>query len=235
MLNLLGIVLVSYLIGSIPFALIAGKLFKGIDLRNYGSGNLGSTNAFRVLGAPLGILVQILDIAKGLFVVLMVTEYFYSHLPFTNYTPFEDITVAKIIAGVSAIIGHTYSIFAGFKGGKGINTALGVLISLSPVDAGISVGFFILTVLSSGYVSLGSIVASFTFPLMMFIRENYFKVNISGYDTLIFFSIAVSVLLIYNHRANIKRLLYGNENRFEKLWIIRIFRIRAPFARNSGA
>ncbi len=235
MLNLLGIVLVSYLIGSIPFALIAGKLFKGIDLRNYGSGNLGSTNAFRVLGAPLGILVQILDIAKGLFVVLVVTEYFYSHLPFTNYTPFEDITVAKIIAGVSAIIGHTYSIFAGFKGGKGINTALGVLISLSPVDAGISVGFFILTVLSSGYVSLGSIVASFTFPLMMFIRENYFKVNISGYDTLIFFSIAVSVLLIYNHRANIKRLLYGNENRFEKLWIIRIFRIRAPFARNSGA
>jgi len=235
MLNLLGIVLVSYLIGSIPFALIAGKLFKGIDLRNYGSGNLGSTNAFRVLGAPLGILVQILDIAKGLFVVLVVTEFFYSHLPFTNYTPFEDITVAKIIAGVSAIIGHTYSIFAGFKGGKGINTALGVLISLSPVDAGISVGFFILTVLSSGYVSLGSIVASFTFPLMMFIRENYFKVNISGYDTLIFFSIAVSVLLIYNHRANIKRLLYGNENRFEKLWIIRIFRIRAPFARNTGA
>ncbi|MBX7041688.1 MAG: glycerol-3-phosphate acyltransferase, partial [Ignavibacteria bacterium] len=130
MLNLLGIVIVSYLIGSIPFALIAGKLFKGIDLRNYGSGNLGSTNAFRVLGAPLGILVQILDIAKGLFVVLVVTEYFYSHLPFTNYTPFEDITVAKIIAGVSAIIGHTYSIFAGFKGGKGINTALGVLISL---------------------------------------------------------------------------------------------------------
>ena len=235
MLNLLGIVLVSYLIGSIPFALIAGKLFKGIDLRNYGSGNLGSTNAFRVLGAPLGILVQILDIAKGLFVVLVVTEFFYSHLPFTNYTPFEDITVAKIIAGVSAIIGHTYSIFAGFKGGKGINTALGVLISLSPVDAGISIGFFILTVLSSGYVSLGSIVASFTFPLMMFIRENYFKVNISGYDTLIFFSIAVSVLLIYNHRANIKRLLYGNENRFEKLWIIRIFRIRAPFARNTGA
>lgn len=232
--NLLGIVLVSYLIGSIPFALIAGKLFKGIDLRNYGSGNLGSTNAFRVLGAPLGILVQILDIGKGLFVVLVVTEYFYSHLPFTNYTPFEDITVAKIIAGVSAIIGHTYSVFAGFKGGKGINAALGVLISLSPVDAGISVGFFVLTVLSSGYVSLGSIVASFTFPLMMFIRENYFKVNISGYDTLIFFSIAVSVLLIYNHRANIKRLLYGNENRFEKLWIIRIFRIKAPLAKDSG-
>ncbi len=228
MFNLVGIIIVSYLIGAIPFALIAGKIFKGIDLRNYGSGNLGSTNAFRVLGAPLGILVQILDIGKGLFVVLVVTQYFYSNLPFTNYTPFEDITVAKIIAGVAAIIGHTYSVFAGFRGGKGINTALGVLISLSPVDAGISVGFFVLTVLSSGYISLGSIVASFTFPLMMFIRENIFKVHITGYDTLIFFSIAVSVLLIYNHRENIKRLLYGNENRFEKLWLIRIFKIKAP-------
>ena len=233
MFNLIGIIAVSYLVGAIPFALIAGKLFKGIDLRNYGSGNLGSTNAFRVLGAPLGILVQILDIGKGLFVVLVVTEFFYSHLPFTNYTPFEDITVARIIAGVSAIIGHTYSVFAGFKGGKGINTALGVLISLSPVDVGISVGFFVLTVLSSGYISLGSIVASFTFPLMMFIRENIFKVNITGYNTLIFFSIAVSLLLIYNHRENIRRLLYGNENRFEKLWLIRIFKIKAPLGKSS--
>lgn len=172
-----------------------------------------------------------MDIAKGLVVVLVVTEFFYSHLPFTNYTPFEDITVANIIAGVSAIIGHTYSVFAGFKGGKGINIALGVLISLSPVDVGISIGFFVLTVLSSGYVSLGSIVASFVFPLMMFIRENFFKVNISGYNTLIFFSIAVSVLLIYNHRENIKRLLYGNENRFEKLWLIRIFKIKAPLGK----
>ncbi|MBK6875518.1 MAG: glycerol-3-phosphate 1-O-acyltransferase PlsY [Ignavibacteria bacterium] len=232
MLNLIGIIIASYIVGSIPSALIVGKIFKKIDLRNYGSGNLGSTNAFRVLGVPLGILVQIMDIAKGLFVVLVVTEYFYSHLPFTNYTPFEDITVAKIIAGVSAIIGHTYSVFAGLKGGKGINTALGVLISLSPVDVGISVGFFVLTVLLSGYVSLGSIVASFVFPLMMFIRENFFKVNISGYNTLIFFSIAVSVLLIYNHRDNIKRLLYGNENRFEKLWLIRIFKIKAPLGKN---
>lgn len=232
MLNLLGIIIVSYLVGAIPSALIIGKLFKRIDLRNYGSGNLGSTNAFRVLGVPLGILVQIMDIAKGLVVVLLVTEYFYSHLPFTNYTPFEDITVAKIIAGISAIVGHTYSIFAGFKGGKGINTALGVLISLSPVDVGISIGFFVLTVLFSGYVSLGSIVASFMFPVMMFIRENVFKVNISGYNTLIFFSIALSVLLIYNHRDNIKRLLYGNENRFEKLWLIRVFKIKAPLSKN---
>lgn len=233
MLNLIGIIVTSYLIGSIPSALIVGKLFKKIDIRNYGSGNLGSTNAFRVLGLPLGMLVQAMDISKGLIAVLCVTNFFYHNLPFTNYTPFEDITVLKIIAGLSAVLGHTFSIFVNFKGGKGINTALGMLISLAPVEVGISVGFFILTVISSGYVSLGSIVASFFFPVVMFVRENIFKVDIYGYNTLIFFSIGISILLIYNHRDNIKRLLYGNENRFEKLWIIRIFKIKAPFSSKS--
>ncbi|MCB0726271.1 MAG: glycerol-3-phosphate 1-O-acyltransferase PlsY [Ignavibacteriae bacterium] len=232
MLNLIGIIVTSYLIGSIPSALIVGKLFKKIDIRNYGSGNLGSTNAFRVLGVPLGILVQAMDISKGLIAVLFVSTFFYDNLPFTNYTPFEDLTVLKIIAGISAVLGHTFSVFVNFKGGKGINTALGMLISLAPVDVGISVGFFILIVLSSGYVSLGSIVASFVFPVTMFVRENVFKVEIYGYNTLIFFSIGVSLLLIYNHRENIKRLLYGNENRFDKLWLIRIFKIKAPFSKS---
>jgi acyl phosphate:glycerol-3-phosphate acyltransferase len=232
MLNLIGIIITSYLIGSIPSALIVGKIFKKIDIRNYGSGNLGSTNAFRVLGIPLGILVQAMDISKGLIAVLFVTSFFYHNLPFTNYTPFEDVTVLKIIAGISAVLGHTFSVFVNFKGGKGINTALGMLISLAPVEVGISVGFFILTVLSSGYVSLGSIVASLFFPLIMLIRENIFKVEIYGYDTLIFFSIGISLLLIYNHRANIKRLLYGNENRFDNLWLIRIFKIKAPLSKS---
>jgi acyl phosphate:glycerol-3-phosphate acyltransferase len=231
MLYLITLILVSYLVGSIPFAYIVGKIFKRIDLRKHGSGNLGSTNAFRVLGTPLGIFVQMLDIGKGLIVVLLLSSVFYHNLPFTNLTPFDDITILKIIAGISAVIGHTFSVFMGFKGGKGINTALGMLISLSPVDVSISLGFFLLVLISSGYVSLGSVVASFTFPMTMFIRENIFNVEIYGYKTLIFFSIAVSVLLIYNHRANIKRLLIGTENRFDKLWLIRIFKIRAPFAK----
>ena len=226
--SLLLLILVSYLIGSIPFALIVGKLFKGIDIRNYGSGNLGSTNAIRVLGIPLGLLVQALDIGKGLFAVYIASSFYYGHLPFENLTPFQDITVLKIIAGLSAVLGHTFTVFANFKGGKGINTALGMLISLAPVDVLISIGVFVLILISSGYVSLGSIIASFFFPVVMFIRENYFDVGIYGYNTLIFFSIAVSVLLIYNHRSNIKRLLYGDENRFENLWLIRIFKIKAP-------
>ena len=226
--SLIVLIFISYLIGAIPSALIIGKLFKRIDIRNYGSGNLGSTNAFRVLGIPLGTLVQSVDIGKGLIVVLLVSKLFFYNLPFENLTPFDDITVLKIIAGVSAVLGHTFSVFVNFRGGKGINTALGMLISLAPIDVSISLGFFLIILLSSGYVSLGSIVASLLFPMIMFIRENIFKVEINGYNTLIFFSIAISVLLIYNHRQNIKRLLQGKENRFDNLWIIRIFRIKAP-------
>jgi len=229
MLYLLLLILTSYVIGAIPFAFIIGKIFRNVDLRRHGSGNLGSTNAFRVLGIALGILVQILDVGKGLAVVLITTNFFYHNLPFENFTPFDDITVLKIIAGISAVFGHTFSLFMGFRGGKGINTALGMLISLAPVDTSISIGFFILVLVSSGYVSLGSIVASVSFPVVMFVRENIFKVQITGYQTLIFFSIAVSIFLLYNHRSNIKRLLYGNENRFDSLWLIRIFKIKAPF------
>ncbi len=232
MLNLISLIIVSYLIGSFPTALIVGKIFKKIDIRKFGSGNLGSTNAFRTLGIPLGILVQLVDIAKGLIVVLLVSKFFYTQLPFENWTPFEDITVLKIIAGISAVLGHTFSVFVKFKGGKGINTALGMLISLAPIDVSISVGFFIVILLSSGYVSLGSVIASFVLPTSMFIRQNIFDVNIYGYKTLIFFCIANSALLIYNHRENIKRLLYGNENRFDKLWLIRIFKIKAPFGKS---
>ena len=228
MVSLILLILVSYFIGAIPNAYIVGKLFKGIDLRRHGSGNLGSTNAFRILGIPLGIVVQLLDIAKGVAVVLVVTNFFYANLPFRNLTPFEDITLLKIIAGVSAVIGHTFSVFVSFQGGKVLNTALGVLITLAPIDLSISVGFFLLVLIFSGYVSLGSIVASFAFPTTMFIRYNIFKVDILGYHTLIFFSIALGAFIIWNHRSNIKRLLYGNENRFEKLWIIRVFNFKAP-------
>lgn len=228
MLSLLLVILLSYLIGSVPFALIVGKVFKNIDIRNYGSGNLGSTNAMRVLGLPLGLLVQILDIAKGVAAVLIVPYIFYTQLPFPNTTGFEDITLVKIIAGVSAVLGHTFSVFVDFKGGKGINTALGMLITIAPVDTLISVAVFVLILLSSGYVSLGSIVAAAFFPLSMFTRENIFHADIYGYNTLIFFVIGVSLLLIFNHRSNIKRLLYGNENRFDKLWKIRWIKIKTP-------
>lgn len=233
MLSLIIVILLSYLVGAIPTGLIIGKYFKGIDLRKYGSKNLGSTNAFRVLGWKLGALVQAIDVGKGVIATLLISKLFYGSLPFENRTPFQDITVVQIIAGISAIIGHVWTVFANFKGGKGINTAGGMLLSLAPIDATISIGVFVLVLIFSGYVSLGSISAAFAFPSTLFIRENLFKVNIDGYHTLIYFSLGVAVFLLYNHRANIKRLMHGEENRFEKWWKIRWIKIEAPFKRRN--
>ena len=235
MLSLLVVILLSYLVGSFPTALLIGKYFGGIDLRKHGSGNMGSTNAFRVMGWKLGLLVQAIDINKGLIATLLISKLFYGSLPFENRTPFQDITIVQIIAGISAVIGHVWTIFANFKGGKGINTAAGVLVSLAPIDATISIGVFIIVLVSSGYVSLGSITAAFAFPLVLFLRENLFNVDVSGYGTLIYFSMGVAVFLIYNHRANIKRLMYGEESRFENWWKIRFIKIKAPFKRAKKA
>lgn len=233
MIYLLIVIVLSYLVGSFPTALVFGKLFKHLDIRKHGSRNLGSTNAFRVLGWKLGVLVQLVDISKGFIATLLISKLFFGSLPFENRTPFQDITIVQIIAGISAIIGHVWTIFAGFKGGKGINTAAGMLLSLAPIDATISIGIFIVVLIFSGYVSLGSISAAFAFPSTLFIRENFFKVEIAGYNTLIYFSIAVCIFLIFNHRANIRRLMYGEENRFERWWKIRWIKIEAPFKRKK--
>jgi len=220
MLSLVFVVFVSYLIGSIPFGIIVSKRFAGFDIRERGSGNMGSTNAFRVLGWKLGLLVQVLDIAKGVGAVLVATVLF-NGLPFHNATPFEDITVFRLIAGISAVLGHCYTCFANFKGGKGISTAAGMLIAIAPIEVAVAFGLFVLLVVFSGYVSLGSIGAAIAFPFTMFLRENAFGVRITGYHTMIVFAIGLSVFLIYTHRTNIARLANGAENRFDKLRIFR--------------
>lgn len=220
MLSLVLVVIASYLIGSIPFGILVSKRFRGFDIRSKGSGNMGSTNAFRVLGWKLGLLVQILDLAKGLGAVLLAT-YLFNGLPFHNATPFEDLTIFRLIAGISAVLGHVYTCFAGFKGGKGISTAAGMLIGIAPVEIAVVTGIFLLVVALSGYVSLGSIIAAIMFPTTMFLRENAFGVHINGYGTLIVFAIALAVFLVYTHRTNIKRLIEKRENRFDNLLLFR--------------
>lgn len=215
------VILASYLIGSIPTAVIISKLFFGFDIRQKGSGNMGSTNAFRVLGWKAGLAVQLLDIFKGIAAVLLAVVIFNGPLPFPNATPFEDVTIVKVIAGSVAVIGHIWTAFAGFRGGKGINTALGMLIGITPVEVAVAAGIFMMVVFSSGYISLASMVAAVAIPGTMLVRYNLFHVPIEGYHTLIVFSIGLALLLIYTHRANIRRLLDGREYRFNKLWLFR--------------
>lgn len=214
MLVLSLIVILSYLVGSIPNSIIVGKAVKGIDIRNFGSGNAGGTNVGRVLGWKYGILVILLDALKGIVAVVFVARLFYlDSMPFSNQTPFDDFTLVQIIAGLSAVLGHIWTIFANFKGGKGIATALGMLLIISTVDILIAFGVFVIVVALSRYVSLGSISAAVAVPITLYVREHLFNANISNYYTLFPFVIALSLLVIFTHRKNISKLLKGRENK----------------------
>lgn len=207
------IIILSYLIGSIPSAIIVSKAAKGIDIRKHGSGNAGGTNVMRVLGWKHGALVIILDAFKGILAVVIVARLHYGDIPFANVTPFDDFTLVQIIAGISAVIGHIWTIFAGFKGGKGIATALGMLIMIITIDMLIAVGVFVLAVTISRYVSLGSLLGAIAVPLSLIVRENIFNVHIQGYHTVLPFLIALSLLVIYTHRKNVVRILNGTETK----------------------
>ena len=213
MINLLAIIVTSYLLGSIPNSIILSKMAKGIDIREHGSGNAGGTNVIRVLGFKLGLSVIFLDALKGALAVIIIARLFSGSMPFNNLTPFDDFTLVQIIAGISAVVGHIWTIFAGFKGGKGIATALGMLLIIITIDMLIAVGVFLIVVSISKYVSLGSISAAITVPLALFARENIFHVNIPGYYILLPFIILISLLVILTHRENITRLLKGNESK----------------------
>ncbi len=211
------ITILSYLVGSIPTSIIVARSRRGIDIRQHGSGNAGGTNVFRVLGWKAGLFVIVADMAKGLVATMLIARLMYGPIPFENKTPFDDFTVVQIIAGCAAILGHVWTLFAGFKGGKGIATAGGMLLGISPVEVAVSLGVFLIVLSISQYVSLGSLSAAVSFPLTMFLRENLFMVDINGYHTLIYFSIAISLLIFFTHRTNIKRLLAGTENRIARI------------------
>jgi acyl phosphate:glycerol-3-phosphate acyltransferase len=213
MLNLVFVVFLSYIVGSIPNSIIVSKLVRGIDIREHGSGNAGGTNVFRVLGWKWGVLTILLDALKGALAVIVVARMYLDRIPFSNITPFDDFTLVQIICGVAAVIGHIWTIFAGFKGGKGIATGLGVLIMIVTVDMALALGVFVVVVTLSRYISLGSLMAAISVPLFLIIRENVFGVDIPGYHTILPFCIGLALLVIFTHRANIGRILEGSENK----------------------
>lgn len=229
MLTLFVILIVSYLIGSIPTSIIAGKLLKGIDIRDYGSGNAGGTNAFRVLGWKTGLAVTILDIVKGCIAAISVVVFFEANPVFGPLPEINSIAL-RLIAGLSAVFGHVFTVFAGFKGGKGVSTAAGMMFGIAPVTTLIVLGVFLLVVFVSRYVSVASMFAAIAFPMIIAIRKYLFDLgsfknyyfdlfNTSVYirDSLdyhlLIFGLIVALAIIYTHRANIRRLLSGNENR----------------------
>ncbi|MCX7876607.1 MAG: glycerol-3-phosphate 1-O-acyltransferase PlsY [Melioribacteraceae bacterium] len=213
MFNLIFVLLLSYLVGSVPTSIIISKLVKGIDIREFGSGNAGGTNVFRVLGWKWGITTILLDALKGAIAVIVVARMYLDNIPFNNITPFDDFTLIQILCGVAAVVGHVFTVFAGFKGGKGIATGLGVLIMIVTVDMALALGIFFIVVGISRYISLGSLAAAVSVPLIMIIRENIFNVDIKGYHTILPFVIVLALFVIYTHRSNISRILSGKERK----------------------
>ena len=190
----------AYLIGSLPFSILAGKLLKGIDIREYGSGNAGATNTFRVLGKKAGIPVLVLDILKGYAAVSLAF--------FCGYEPHTEMYINFSLAyGIAAVLGHVFPIYVGFRGGKGVATLLGMMIAVFPFAALLSIGIFIITLFFSRYVSLSSILAGVFFPIGVYFLS---KVLV---PTMVIFSIFVPILLIATHQRNIERIFRGEESK----------------------
>ena len=188
----------SYLLGGIPFAYVAGKMARGIDLRQHGSGNLGATNVYRTLGGKIAVAVLLLDGLKGALPVLF--------FPRLSSAPRPELWA--IAFGVAAILGHARSPFLGWKGGgKGVATAAGVFFALAWLPMLAALGVFLATVLVTGYVSLGSLLAAVTLPTVIALR--------GGVQSPVFYvAIVVAAFVFWTHRANIGRLRRGEESRF---------------------
>ncbi|MCH8019157.1 glycerol-3-phosphate 1-O-acyltransferase PlsY [candidate division KSB1 bacterium] len=208
MFSLVLIILFAYLVGSFPTSIVVGRMTQRIDIREHGSKNAGGTNAFRVLGWKAGLFVAVVDILKGVLATLLIAKIRVDPLTL-------DYELVQIIAGTSAVIGHVWTVLAKFKGGKGVATGAGLIIALFPWASLICFIIFAALVLTTRYVSLGSIIATSSLPFVLLTFDRMFGKSVS--TSLLTFSILISCLIIFTHRSNIRRLLNGTENRFEKL------------------
>jgi len=195
------LIVLAYLIGSIPTAVWVSKYFFGIDIRDYGSGNSGATNSFRVLGPNWGSLVMVVDMLKGIIAVKLVflIPYYLDHE--------TQMTNLQIGLGLAAVVGHIFPIWAEFRGGKGVATVFGMVLGIQPLVAVCCVGVFLLVLYLTRFVSLSSILASVAFPIFILVIFN------EPEDLYRVFAIAVALMVLITHQKNIGRLLQGNESK----------------------
>ena len=197
------IILLAYLIGSVSFAIIFSKKFAGIDVREKGSGNAGSTNVLRTAGKKAGALTLLCDCLKGVLAVLIA-------LIASAIVKGTDATLLVQLAGIFVVLGHTFPVFYGFKGGKGVATSLGVLLIMNWQIGLICLVFALVLIALTKMVSLGSIGAAILFPILaLFIHEHYI-VSTGSYFV---FALLLAAFVVFNHRENVKRLLEGKENK----------------------
>ena len=213
MLAIAVVLLISYLIGSIPSSIWVGKVARGVDIRNYGSGNAGATNTFRILGWRCGVSVLAIDVFKGFVCSYWVSQLAY-HIgtgPISVGSIWEINAFLQIICGIMAVVGHMFPILANFDGGKGMATATGMLIAIEPISVAITLGVFLIVMFTFRYVSLASLVAAFIYPLMLLLLHHGFQVPID--ESVMILGAVVGVSIIVKHRQNVKRLMNGTENK----------------------
>jgi len=213
MILLLALLLLSYLAGSVPTSIIVGRVTRGIDIRDYGSGNAGATNAFRVLGWKPALVVVLVDIFKGWFAAAVISGFTLGGA--LGELPTGDQDLVAILCGAAAVLGHTFTLFAGFRGGKGVGTLGGMILHLFPWALLLGLAVWVLLLVATGYVSLGSVTAVTLFPLVTYLRDGTLNSSL-GY-----FSLLIVVFIWFTHRSNVARLLAGTENRFDKAMIFR--------------
>jgi acyl phosphate:glycerol-3-phosphate acyltransferase len=197
----IGILILAYLLGSIPTSVWIGKWYFKKDIREYGSGNAGSTNAIRVLGWKAGLTVLFIDILKGWLAVNLI------HL--TNYYIPEtgDFVEFQLLLGIAAILGHIFPVYVGFRGGKGVATLFGLVLAINPEPTLLCIGVFAITLVITKYVSLSSMIAAFAFPVLVIF---VFKTTT---PSLVLFSLILAVLLLFTHQKNLERLLRREERK----------------------
>lgn len=211
MLSLITILLISYFLGAIPGALWSSKGLHGVDIRNYGSHNAGATNAFRVVGWQAGALATVVDFGKGFLAAGVVPALIrIDPLPNLGIFGWKSATVLGLLAGVVAVIGHMFPVFANFKGGKGVNTAAGVLFALTPLTMAITLAIFAVVLFSWRYVSLASITAAISFPTLVALRRYVFGADLD--PSLLVFGSILALGIVVAHQSNIKRLWNGSES-----------------------
>jgi len=195
------ITIVAYFLGSIPTSVWISRAFFNIDIREHGSGNAGATNTFRVLGVKAGIVVFIVDILKGFAAVNLI------HLT-SYYIPNSgDYINIQLLLGIAAMLGHIFPVYVGFKGGKGVATLFGVICAISLYPTLIMAGIFFITLILTRYVSLGSMMAGLSFPVLVVV---VFKETT---PSLVIFSLIIAILMLFTHQKNIERLLRKEENK----------------------
>lgn len=210
MISILVILVLSYLVGSIPGSVWMGKLLHGIDVREHGSGNAGATNTFRVLGWKAGVLASLVDLGKGLLAAGVIASLRLDALPAASFWDMD--TVVRLMAGVAAVLGHMFPIWARFQGGKGALTSAGVLFAVTPVITAIVCTIFIVVLLTTRYVSLASLLGTAAYPTLIAVRKYLFGVESLDISVLIF-GLVLATGIFVMHRGNIQRLLNGTERR----------------------